>query len=83
MSHACEMATFLFFQMRMLVNDPSAAEAAAAAAAAAAGDETGAEVVDTSWEDRWDQPGAWDAVMKDLRRIKWADERVYELMLER
>ncbi|CAN0435416.1 unnamed protein product, partial [Hapterophycus canaliculatus] len=33
----------------------------------------------TRWQDRWDQPGAWDGVMKDLRRIKWADERVYEL----
>lgn len=76
---------FIFWgQMRMLVNDAGAAEAAAAAAAAAAaGDEAGAETVNRDWEDRWDEPGAWDAVMKDLRRIKWADERVYELMLER
>ena len=70
-------------QMRMLVNDPSAAEAAVTVAAAAAGDETDAEIVDRSWEDRWDEPEAWEPVMKDLRRIKWADERVYELMLER
>lgn len=70
--------------MRMLVNDASAAEAAAAAAVAAGGDdEAGAEIASRDWEDRWDEPEAWDAVMKDLRRIKWADERVYELMLER
>eukprot|EP00752_Nemacystus_decipiens_P010276 g9158.t1 len=67
--------------MRMLVNDASAAEAAAVAVAE--GGETGAEIVDTTWEDRWDEPGAWEPVMKDLRRMKWADERVYEYMLER
>lgn len=63
----------------MLVNDAGAAEAAAAAA----GDAAGGAGMDGSWEDRWDEPGAWDVVMKDLRRLKWADERVFELMLER
>lgn len=32
---------------------------------------------------RWDQPRAWEVVKKDLRRLKWLDERVYELALER
>ncbi|CAN0106830.1 unnamed protein product, partial [Ectocarpus sp. 12 AP-2014] len=66
--------------MRMLVNDGSSA---AKAAVAGSGDAASGAEIDTSWEDRWDEPGAWDAVMKDLRRIKWADERVYELMLEK
>eukprot|EP00903_Cladosiphon_okamuranus_P014976 g13861.t1 len=61
--------------MRMLVNGAGTAEAARV--------EEGADMVGASWEDRWDEPGAWDGVMKDLRRLKWADERVYELMLER
>lgn len=34
-----------------------------------------------SWESSWDEPEAWDVVMKDLRRLKWLDERVYELAL--
>lgn len=66
--------------MRMLVNDGSSA---AKAAVTGSGDAAAGAEIDTSWEDRWDEPGAWDAVMKDLRRIKWADERVYELMLEK
>lgn len=66
------------------MNDAGAAEAVAAAASAAVAETSvPAELGGSRWEDRWDEPGAWEGVMKDLRRIKWADERVYELMLER
>lgn len=33
--------------------------------------------------DRWNEPGAWDAVLKDIRRLKWLDEKVFELALDR
>lgn len=79
----CVCILFVLFvtQLRMLVNDSSVAEAAAATAAN--GDAEAEAEVDASWKDRWDEPGAWEPVMKDLRRSKWADERVYELMLDR
>lgn len=31
----------------------------------------------------WDRPAAWEHVKKDLRRLKWLDERVYELALDK
>lgn len=33
--------------------------------------------------DKWDQAGAWEPVMNDLRRLKWLDNRVYELALDK
>lgn len=36
-----------------------------------------------TWDDTWDRPGAWDVVLKDLKRLKWLDERVYDLALKR
>lgn len=31
----------------------------------------------------WNEPSAWEVVKKDLRRLKWLDERVLELALDR
>ena len=52
-------------------------------AASTAQDMTEESATGSSESDKWDQPEAWDPVLNDLRRLKWLDDRVYELALDR
>ncbi|CAM9860894.1 unnamed protein product [Ascophyllum nodosum] len=61
--------------MRLLVSNKEAASTAQ--------DMTEESATGSSESDKWDQPEAWDPVLNDLRRLKWLDDRVYELALDR